>query len=160
MLETILAVLLTPYAIGALLLISAICDHRQSQGWGLFWIIVSGAIAHFTFGVDSKLIGYAALAYIPVGVAWSMFRYKRHTNAIVKKAQEGDISESRAISLVKLSENKARITYWIAAWPVSLIGRIVGDVYDAIESVIVRLFKGTYARISADAEAKIRGIKK
>lgn len=160
MLETLIALAISPYAIGAVLIIASICDHRQSQGWGIFWIIVSAALAYFAFGVDPKLIGYAALAYVPVGVIWSIFRYRKYTKEIVKKVQAGDMDDHHALRLVRLSENKAKITYWVAAWPMSLVGRILGDIYDAIESVVVKLFKGTYARISADAEAQIKGIKK
>lgn len=95
--------------------------------------------------VNWQSLAIGVLVYVVVGVLWSVFRWFRYVKDLTNKYKKNP-SES-ALSTLKyaldVSDNKSRITAWIAYWPWSLLWNIIGDlcvtVYEQIEGVYQKI---------------------
>ncbi len=82
------------------------------------------------------------------GVIWSAFKWYRHVQKTVDKYKENCgvvLSEHRMMTLkseVSVSQNKARITGWIAFWPWSLFWTLTGDFFNMLYDSMVGVYQG------------------
>ncbi|MNC53199.1 hypothetical protein D3C75_1025890 [compost metagenome] len=89
-----------------------------------------------------------------IGLVWSFWRYNVHakeTVAWIKTLQVPDkFSESyrqTQIDNLAPSKNLDRITAWIIIWPFSAVENILGDMINAIQALVTKVFKGVYSKI-------------
>lgn len=141
----------TLVVIGALLLVGRLFDAdltpympRTWQGWALL-----------------------AAGYIPIGVAWSMFKFyvtykksirelagekARFTPGVVDKTWN-DFVDRRA---PKASGMKSDITSWITCWPLSVAIYLLADLLSDFVNAIYSWFSGIYERIAANIRNSIK----
>lgn len=148
------AYLLTWPTLVGILLLGIVFEHKGARGWAVFTGIVAMAVSYFYFEVTLQAILYWALAYLAIGLVWSFWRYNvyaKETVKWIKTLQVPDkFSESYRqthIDNLAPSKNLDRITAWIIIWPFSAIENILGDVINAIQSLVTRVFKGVYSKI-------------
>lgn len=103
-----------------------------------------------------QAIAIGVLVYAVSGIVWSMFRWFRYVKSTADTYREehgGKLTEQNRSTLVyklKASNNKSRITAWIAYWPWSLVWNITGDFFKmAYESL-----QGVYQSIADRAIGK------
>ena len=157
-----MGVLFSPIMIGALLVIAVLLDHKEAKGWVIFFALVAGLLAWSVFNVTWQQLLIVAGAWVPIGVAWSIWRWRRHCSAVVTKFKESGSKTPEMYVMTKLdpANSKGSIVYWIIAWPISVIEMSIGDFIDVIGILVTRVFKGTYARISASAIKDLEDINK
>lgn len=164
MIEFLLGVLLTPWMLAGLLIASVFFEHKECRGWVVFLTISAVVITYILCGLQPIHLAYAALAWIPIGIIWAMWRWKRHCARVVNETDTSDEwSVNRAKEKLNPTENKSTLVYWVWAWPISMVDMTMGDVYDLIENLITKVFKGTFAKISLkandDLDARVKNAK-
>jgi hypothetical protein len=135
-----------------LALLGILFEHNEATGWAIFTGIVTAILAYFTYSVPLASIAIIAGMYLVIGLLWSFWRYKRLINKVVEDNRDkGDTAKKFALDLVHPKRQLGAITAWIVIWPFSFIGCLAGDLIDAIETLITKVFKGVYNRIYAAA---------
>jgi len=165
-LETLLAFglgLLTSYwVLGAFILFAIWVESNDCHGWSATFTILGLVSAYFIFSLSPLLL----LAYIPVGILWSVWRWKVYCKDCLKRAKAGNLytgswnevgskenkeASRRALeSATKLSGNVDKIVAWIICFPASMIERLASDLIDFIRIVVTDWCAKLYTGISAN----------
>jgi len=134
--------------------------HNESEGWALFWMLILAGLLYFAFSIPLVYIGIGVAAYIPLGLVWSLYRWKRHCKYKFEQYQgkNGNYSESTSSAIeynknilkknLSPKENMESILIWVFIWPFSLIDNIIGDLIDAVEKFIKRYLIRIYETIA------------
>jgi hypothetical protein len=147
--------------------------HEESDGWAILWLLVASALAFHIFSLDLKTFLMYLVAYIPVGVGWSFYRWKRFCNKEVdeyneRKADHGheqggsQLAEWEDRNFRSLenklapSNNITRLVQWIIVWPFSVIDNVLGDIYDMIVQLVKKHLINLYTKISSNALSKVQ----
>lgn len=140
-------------ALVVLLLLGITFEHKGARGWAVFTGIVSMIVSYFYFNVALESILYYALAYLIVGIVWSFWRYNGYVKeqvAYIKsmssKAFSADWRQTQVDNLAP-TKNLDRITAWILIWPFSAVENIAGDIINAVQALVTKVFKGVYHKI-------------
>lgn len=157
--EYIIGILTAPYVLVALFLLAVLFDHNDARGWSGFLTISAIGLTLWAFSPSWYLLGVIVGAWIPVGIAWSMWRWRRYCAKVLKDATNEKISKPEALRKIETGRNTPTIVYWAMAWPISMIEMICSDIIDMVEVLVTRVFKGTYAKIAGDTADKIRDIR-
>lgn len=145
----------------------------EAFGWGIL-MLGSGVVGVAWIGADVNLFTWAwahlaevlllGLLYLCVGGLWSIVKWWRYLvkvrDEIVKirvKYAESPIGQvdaelekdkrPRRPSTETAYYNKHRIVGWIAHWPFSVVGSLIGDVLLQIFRRVFDLLRGVYDRI-------------
>lgn len=152
------AVFFSAYFIIALFLFAVWLDRKESSGWAAFLVSVSILMIGWQAELSWIQIGIALLAYIPAGLAWSIWRWKRYCKRIVNEFKRSEVSTEDASAharkskeKLKPSQNIQKLIGWTVAWPVSMASTLFGDIIDGIETFIRERLIGIYRRISSSA---------
>lgn len=124
-------------------------EHTGSRKSALAAGIGIMVISYFYFDVQLKDIAVAFVGYLVVGVLWSFLRYRKYVSKkveFIKTHVREEYRRDRAAALAP-SQNLDLISSWIIVWPISLIENLLGDLIEAIQSLITRVFKGVYYKI-------------
>jgi hypothetical protein len=117
---------------------------------GLYW---KSMVA---FALGWKAILLFSLVYLLAGVAWSFFRWIRYVKeqADVWRKENGNTLKEYDLAMLKrkldVSNNKGRLTGWIAYWPWSLVWNITGDFF----TMVYENLQGAYQKIADRALGK------
>jgi len=154
-------VLLTWPALILLVLMAIFCEYREAHGWVVFYGLVILGICYFFFSIPLMTLAISAAAYIPVGLLWSFWRYKRYVGKRVEYIKTHFSSQADRDYAVKEMQPKnmlGTIVQWILVWPFSVIENLISDVIKAIENLVTTVFKRVYHSIyeSAVSELKIK----
>lgn len=148
------ATLLSWPALLGILILGIVFEHKGARGWAVFTGVVAMAVSYFYFQVTLAEILYWAIAYVVIGLVWSFWRYNVHakeTVAWIKTLQVPDkfseVYRQTQIDNLAPSKNLDRITAWIIIWPFSAIENILGDIINAIQALVTKVFKSVYSRI-------------
>lgn len=145
--------------------------HEESDGWALLWLAVFSAIAYWIFKVDTMTLLIGVAAYIPIGVCWSFYRWKRYCTSAVESYNErktqrvsqddvqgvADLAHWTERNLESLKDDVApgnnitRLVNWILIWPFSVIDNVLGDLYDMVVTLVKKHLINLYTRISSKA---------
>lgn len=169
---------------GALVLFLAASVWQESVTLAVIGLVLYLIAGWFMVGINPLLWAYenpwrvllGVIAYAAAGAAWSVFKWRRHMHsprvqdALKRGLREWIDSESKKRGeafensiwfpdMAYASNNKDRITSWIALWPFSVIGYVVGDwllraferVYEALTGVYDNI---TRQSIPTETEAK------
>lgn len=139
-------------------------------GLAVMWFITGDNPFAWILDNKGKVI-IAALAWIPIGVGWSIFQWRRFGHEKVEDDRQEWESWLRRraeaekefgtlvdwernfpmppIEAPAVLENKYRFTNWIMWWPMSVLWFLIADVTKYIRDEILRMFGGLYARIMA-----------
>lgn len=143
----------------ALLVVAGIIfEAHSSTGWAVFTGLLAATLAFFFF--NASLIGLAIVSavYIPIGLVWSWYRYKRHAAKTVEKAKAlGQREKELLVKALHPKEMLGTIVQWILIWPLSMIENLIGDLIHMVESLVTRWFRGVYHTIYDSAVKSILG---
>lgn len=163
--DFILGIVFSVYFIAALVIVAFIAEYNDSSPWAAFWLVVTSIICAKMYEISWAYIGWFALAFVPVGICWSIWRWKRHTDELVAKfnseVKDHVTSEHSARVYNTLrnqlnpQNNIVTIVGWVLAWPVSFINSMIGDFISLLETAIRKYFIGIFKRISISALKKV-----
>lgn len=151
MIEFILGILVSWWFLGGLGLWLLLLSHWESDGWGLFFLILLAICIYLAFNIPANIILSIIALYIPIGIGWSIFRWKRHCKNTIKGVDFEKLGlYKKGLLLVKLKpeENTTKIVNWIFVWPFSFIETILGDIVDIVEDFVRERIIGVYNGIS------------
>jgi len=136
-------------ALVLLFIVGIYFEHTGSRKSALAAGIGVMAISYFYFDVELKDIAVAALGYLVIGVIWSFIRYRKYVKTQVEFIKTSVQEKNKREYALRLapSNNLDRISSWIIVWPISLIENLLGDIIEAIQGLITRVFKGVYYKI-------------
>lgn len=133
-----------------MLVLSALV-HTEHQFWGLFSLAIAMTCYSLVEGTN-PVTGLWALitdkpaqvilvsvGYLIIGVVWSFFKYYTY----VKKRQREGASKTTLLS----EDNSGRVMGWIAFWPASMVGHVLGDGIYRMFQWIYEQFKDVYPKI-------------
>lgn len=159
------AIFTSLYFIIAIFAFAAFLDHRNSQGWAAFLTGVSIWLIGRYFDLSGKEIGFMLLAYIPVGMCWSVYGWKRHVSRVIlenKKKQDSDekvvLTQQEYDSQrhkLNVYNNVGMLMIWVFGWPASLASSLCGDLIDQVELFLRKYLISIYQRISEKAIAEL-----
>jgi len=151
-----------------------------------YWVLLFIIVAAFYFEYNSNHITSAVLtilglvslytifalpamyllAYVPLGIVWSMWRWKVHCKDCVTKAKNGTLSNHSSIcwrdssnpetrkhlaAHVDITKNLDTIIPWIICFPVSIVERGAHDLIEVLKIAITEWFAKVYTSFSAKA---------
>lgn len=143
--------------LAVIILFGILSEHNDSSGWAVFWLMVAGAIAYFAFSFSITTLLIAAVAYIPIGLFWSFWRYKRYVSKKVAEAKDSSSHErERVLRMIHPKEMIGKITAWVFVWPFSLVANLTGDLINFVSTLISKFFRGVYMRIYDSAVSQLK----
>lgn len=143
--------------LAVLAILGILFEHNGARGWSVFTALVIAAVAYIAFDASLVSIAIGAVAYVVVGLVWSFWRYKRHAAKVVEENHNGSPGDKEyALRRLHPSAMLPTITAWILIWPFSLVEHIVGDLINAIQSLVTKFFRGVYHRIYDAAVAALK----
>jgi hypothetical protein len=167
MFEIALGIIFSVYFIAALVIVAFIAEYNNSSQWAAFWLVVCAVVCEKMYSISWAYIGWFALAFIPIGLCWSVWRWKRYADKLVSdfnndvkhnSSTRSDYIERCYYSLqnhLNPQNNIVTIVGWVLSWPVSFINSMVGDFIAILESAIKKYFIGIFKRISNAASKRI-----
>lgn len=151
----------------AAFVIILIAIHSDSDGFGLFFTILLLVGAYNYFNIDSTYLMFSLVGYLPVGIAWSLYRWKRHCSTAVEDFNKFksdwepenvdqrmentfEFKQTRENTQRKLtaSKNVTKIVSWIINWPFSVIENVLSDVIEVLTQFVKKRIIGLYNKIS------------
>lgn len=177
MVETIVASAATFWVLGAVAaVLLCIAANSDSFFWGVA-VTVAGLLG-FQLLTTTDPLGYIenhpkdialwAAAYLPIGIAWSFFRWWR-----VLKNKGAEILADKADfkpgyggktwkefvdnRMPKAGDNKQRIVCWIMYWPFSAASYVLFDILCDIGNWLYAQLSGLYTRMADHVKASIYG---
>jgi hypothetical protein len=150
--------LLTWPALIAFVLLGILFEHNGARGWAVASALAVMAVSYFFFSIPLMTLGLGALGYIVLGLIWSFYRYKRHALKVVEDNKNKSDREKQ-VALTKLHPSNMwdSIMAWVLIWPFSLIENFVGDIINAIQMLVQKVFRGVYHRIYDSAVKALTG---
>lgn len=153
--EFILGMFFSPIVLCIFIALSLLFEYKEARGFAGTCFILAGIIVYSLLGLSLQTLGMVAALWVPVGLGWSIWRWSRYCSNIVKQAEAGEISKSTAKWEVDFKHKTPTLVYWVIFWPVSLVEMLLSDIFDIIETLVTKVFKGTYARIANNASSKL-----
>lgn len=151
--------LLTWPALVILLLAGIFFEHTGSRKMAVFSGIVAAVVSYFYFGIPLETISFYALAYLVVGLVWSFWRYRVFLNKQVgyleQRTWRNQAHKVEAVAQLAPTNNLGQITAWIIIWPFSFIECALGDVINAVQALVTKVFKGVYYKMFTSRTAAL-----
>ncbi len=148
--------LLTWPALIAIVFFGILAEHNDGRGFAVFLALLGAGVAFFFFNMSLIALAMYVVGYIVIGLVWSWYRYKRHAADVVEKHQNSnDSTKERALQELHPKAMLGTITAWIMVWPFSLVENFVGDLINAIQSLVSKFFRGVYHKIYDSAVAAL-----
>lgn len=150
----------------ALLFTIMVFEHNDLEGWGIFGLILLVITFYIILDINTKYLIISGILYIPLGVAWSIYRWKRHCSSVMEDydinvklsgCELDSYQKSGFIDRLKASNNVTKIVNWVIVWPFSLLDNLIGDIIDFVTQVIKKHLIGIYNKISAGNIERISG---
>lgn len=141
-------------------------EHHEYEGWGIFGLILLVITFYIILDINTKYLIISSILYIPLGIAWSIYRWKRHCSSVMEDydidvklagCELDSYQKGRFIDRLKASNNITKIVNWVIVWPFSLLDNLIGDIIDFVTQVIKKHLIGIYNKISAGNIEKING---
>lgn len=149
--EFILAIVLTWWFFGGLCIFALFSVHNEYEFFSFLSVVGIGTLAYFLFNLQLATIGWVALAYIPTGLAWSIWRWRKHCKTSVEE-HNASTSEHWGSDLIEYrlnpSNNIGKIVNWVFIWPFSFVESVLSDLIDAVEDFIKNYLIKIYENIS------------
>jgi hypothetical protein len=150
--------LLTWPGIIGLCFLGIIFEHTNHRGFAVFAALVALVSAFFFFHIDFQTLAYATISYIAVGLAWSVYRYRRFIRTEVERLKRENYSTDtlkRYVAAAHPLQMVDTIVAWIIIWPFSVIEHAISDILDTVQLLVTRVFRSVYIRIY---EAATKGL--
>lgn len=151
MLATLTAIFFSYWTIAILSVFLIFFSYKDYKNWSLFSISLLGAAVYGIFNLEPMFALQCLAAYIPVGVLWSFWRWKRHGDDTMKGVIVGTLNDrQKSVLIEQLTPryNIDRISTWVVAWPFSLISHVFSDIIALVSKVIREYLIEIYSKIS------------
>ena len=148
-----------------LVLVAIWVEHNDSHGWMAFWAILIHVWLFKFFEIDQTFALYYAAGYVPVGVVWSIYRWKRYVDTFIADRKQWE-TDLRVVTIsggyantnfifnvdevrecLTLLNNKEKILCWVMGWPISLVESFLGDLVHQLWMFISVRLGGIYKKI-------------
>lgn len=129
--------------------------HNDSHGWSAIWSLFAAFVIWGIVSPSWVIVLIGMLAYVPIGLFWSYWRWRRHCSSIVRKVEDNDIDKREARGYLDPKTRYKDIASWVIAWPFSIVEAALGDFIDVINVLVRKWFKNMYAKVSASALREI-----
>lgn len=147
-----------------LVLVSAVFDHRESPVWESLTAALSIFVLFQLIDVSWLVFGIVLVCYIPIGILWSYYRWRKQCNDIVRelttKAQNKETITKFDKNIynrkLDFDQNIKTMAFWILVWPFSMISNVIGDLYDALCILISTRLSNKFRAISNKAMDQIQ----
>ena len=149
-----------------LLMSIMILEHNDYESLGIFGLLLLIITFYIILDINTKYLIISSILYIPLGIGWSIYRWKRHCSGVM---EDYDLDVKMAgcelnshqkdgfIDRLKASNNVTKIVNWVIVWPFSLLDNLIGDTIDFTTQMIKKHLIGIYNKISADNIERISG---
>lgn len=145
-------------ALAVLVLLGIMFEAHSSTGWAVFVGLLTATLVFFFFKLSLVSFAIGAAVYIPIGLFWSWYRYKRHAAKEVERARSMDLrAKENIVARLHPKNMLGTIVQWILIWPFSIVENLIGDLIHAIESLVTKWFRGVYHTIYDSAVKSILG---
>jgi len=174
-----LAVFFSFWGMGIVALFVLWLVHEESEAWAIAWLFVLAFITYNVFTIDLMTLLISMAAWIPIGICWSFYRWKRFCADLVEEHNEQktlvyaqnnftDPGErermeremardfDRLKDRVDPGENITRLVQWILIWPFSVIENVLGDIYDMVVQLVKTYLINFYSKISNNALNQVK----
>ncbi len=172
MIEWILLYLLTWPAFVVLVVISLILEWNNQHATSAFVVCVIGLVVWKLFSIPDTMMLWGAVAYFPLGMGWTVWRWRVHCKETVRKANEYEHTHTNAgvnsnnytpneythngvMHRVNPKNNADKLISWVIGWPASVIHRTLEDIVHMIRVVIAEWFGSVFERIATSAVSKL-----
>lgn len=143
------------YGLLGLSLLCLYSESTDSHYWSLLFgaLLIFAGIKYTGISLSGGEIAVCAVLYLPLGIAWSVYRYKRHIADIVKNISSGASTESKRFDMKRNAPDQMIEAFvaWAFLWPVSFLENFVGDIVNTVRIAISTYFIGIYRRIYQNA---------
>lgn len=149
MIEFILSMYLSIWFIifiGIVAVVLNVFDHPI----GSFILYAIALVSVFnTYTIPIWLTIAMVLAYIPIGIAWSLRRWKIFVREIIEQiSDEEKLVPSYVEHLTDPKTEIPRIVNWIVNWPISVLARTLDDIIMSLRDLVRERLIGLYTSIS------------
>ena len=151
-----LGVLSSYWFLGLSFLFLLVYEYKESGVAYMFFLLTTLCLI-VIFNIT--IPGWTLLAYLPIGFAWSLWRYKKFVAkklAINYEYAERNNLELSGINERQLTvkENLDRITHWIMLWPINMMMHLSADLWEAVGSFITNRLSNVYNSILQTEKSK------
>lgn len=141
---------------GALILVFAmVSSNDESAGFTIFWTALLAFVIYHTVDMPVEYFWLALAAYVPIGVVWSVYRWKRYAIRRVEKYNEiinpSDSDYARLLRNTDSKQNVDTIVAWMIVWPISIIENMTSDIVAALNDFVKNKMNGVYKKLSDSA---------
>lgn len=167
----LLAVVTSYWFLGACLFLLIFTDSDDADDT-IFWPILAGLLiflgVYLLRGLDWETTKWYFAGYIPVGIVWSMFKFRKYCTKQAKSILGPDFRNSSDITFTpsqkrdydhytSVSTLTGRISYWIAFWPLSIFSWAIRDlIVDVFDWLVNNVFRKVYEAIRNSAVRNVR----
>ena len=146
------------------LVLAIYAEYTNSHKSSAFFTIVGLTSAYFIFSVPLIVLA----AYIPIGIAWSVWRWRIHCSNVLEDISKGKVAytggwkeHGRKYSKEELRENLLertnlvgnvdKIISWIICFPASMVERLGHDLIHVLKVFVTEWFAKVYNHSSQRA---------
>ena len=150
--EFILGIIFTWWFFGGLCIFALFSVHNEYEVFSFLSVLGLGTLAYFLFNLQLATLGWITLAYIPIGLGWSIWRWRKHCKTAVEDHNSSKIEYWGGGSIqsrINPSKNIGKIVNWVFIWPFSLLETFISDLIDAVEDFIKNYLIKIYENISS-----------
>lgn len=125
--------------------------HIDADWWALGLMLILGTVLYHFLQVPPKILGYIVMGYIPAGIVWSVYRWKRYCKEVFKTYYSKDMNKYDKARLQTRLQPKAQMTKiltWVFLFPLSFIESFIGDLIDTVETIIRKYLIAVYENIA------------
>lgn len=138
-------IMLSWWFIFAIFFMAIISDYTESKkdefGWAAFYTVVATVCLYFHLDPSGAMIGMVLLAWLPIGMLWSIAKWKIRINKTKYEIQTNKLEPHMAHyillqSRLNIDNVKSTVTYWVICWPISMVSTCFVNVFDFVEYII------------------------
>jgi hypothetical protein len=134
-------------------------SYKDYRNWSLFFISILAVVAYQVFALEPMDAAKCLAGYLPIGILWSFWRWKRHGDVTMKGIDPVSLNDNqRSVLIEKITPryNIDLITGWVMAWPFSAISHIFSDLIALVSKIIREYFIEIYTKISGNHLEKLK----
>lgn len=143
--------LMWPVMLGTFILCLFFLDDDWQFFSAVFVIVFSLSIKSY-LDIPWSQFQWYLYAYLPVGMVWSLHRYRRYLRHLREKYDQLDDDFDKRMLAKKLNDvtkSADKIVYWVYAWPLSALTWTLKDVIDFLKRLVTVHLRRVYERVAA-----------
>ncbi len=161
------AILTSAYFCITLIVFAAILERRKYEKVAGSITVCSIALFGFGMGMSVWAIIGMLVAYLPLGIGWSILRWRRQTKKIILELKRKSVDEKVIVTeseMKKIQDSTNifkhfdKIMTWTFVWPASLVCSLSVDLYDMAEQLVREHLITLYTDIAKNTLIKIEDI--